>query len=356
MHDETTDHDHDPVQDQPVPEARTAGSFDMPTHGGPVPSEDDPAGHDDHRRVTPLRSGVAMMLVGAMVLLVGMVSTTAASGGGNAACPDGTQLVAKFEFRGGTYVFEKPSGNQDVVVISDADARGGVWASEVPIAAIVVKGGPGSKTTTLEPPQGTGTFSNTDLPPVGQGNTPDISNIQFCGPTTPPPTSTTSASTTSTTSTTSTSTSTTIAPTSTTIAPTSTVHDQHDHARPARPARPSRRRAPSRPPARQHHHADEHGPDDRTAPTTTAPTTTAIGPTSIVAPTTTGAPTTTTTDPQVQGSVVIQTKVTPDDAAVSAGGASRVLAYTGGSSTILVDRRGRPAPRRRSDRSGGPLP
>ena len=33
---------------------------------------------------------------------------------------------------------------------------------------------------------------------------------------------------------------------------------------------------------------------------------------------------------------MIQTKVTPDDAAVSAGGASRVLAYTGGSSTILV--------------------
>ena len=201
MHDETTDHDHDPTQDQPVPEARAAGSFDMPTHGGPVPSEDDPAGHDehdDHRRVTPLRSGVAMMLVGALVLLVGMLSTTSASGGGNAECPDGTQLVAKFEFQGGTYVFEKPSGNQSVVVISDADAKSGVWASQVPIAAIVVKGGPGSKTTTLEPPQSTGTFSNTGLPPVGQGNTPDISNIQFCGPTTPPPTSTTSASTTST--------------------------------------------------------------------------------------------------------------------------------------------------------------
>ena len=33
---------------------------------------------------------------------------------------------------------------------------------------------------------------------------------------------------------------------------------------------------------------------------------------------------------------MIQTKVTPDDAAVGANGASRVLAYTGGSSTILV--------------------
>ena len=67
MHDETSDHDHDPVQDQPVPDARTAGSFDMPTDGEPVPAEDDAAGHgehDDHRRVTPLRSGVAMMLVG----------------------------------------------------------------------------------------------------------------------------------------------------------------------------------------------------------------------------------------------------------------------------------------------------
>ena len=375
-----------------------AGSFDLPDSD--PHSAGDAAGTDDARGrgLTSLRSGVAVMLVGALVLLVGMVSTTAASGGGNAACPDGTQLVAKFEFTNGKYAFEKPSGNKDIVVISDADAEAGIWTSNVPIAAIVVKGGPGSKTTTLEPPQNSGTFSNTGLPPVGRGNTPDISNIQFCGPTSPPPTTTTST------------TSTTTAPYtafvritaicldpqgyqfrvrhesgtapvgynlqigSTVVYGPASISDAETQFVYLAPPRagievvlldgvtnqytgtastndvpctgPTTTTESTTTTSTTSTSTTSTSTTTTTTPTTTeAPTTTAVSPTTAVAPTSTVAPTTTapsttvaptTTNPEVQGSVVVRTNVTPDDAAVGANGASRVLAYTGGSSTVMV--------------------
>ena len=188
--------------------------------GSYVDTHDADAG-DEHHGIGGVRGGIAIALVGALMLVVGMLSTTS-SHGGNAECPDGTVLVAKFEYSGGKYKFEKPSGNQNVVTISDANAKGGVWTSTTPISAIIVKGGPGSKTTTLTPPQTSGTFSNKDLPEVGRGNTPDISNLQFCGPKTPV-TTTTAKPTTTTTVKPTTTTSTTVYPTTTSSTTSSTT-------------------------------------------------------------------------------------------------------------------------------------
>ncbi len=184
-----------------------------------------PGGAAEHRPVvTTLRAGLAAMIVGALLLAVGMLATTTSSP--QPSCPAGTVLVSKFNFQGGSYVFEKPSGNQGVVTITNGTATGGSWSSTTPVSVVIVKGGPGSKNTAYEPAQNTGTFTNADLPPVGSGNIPDISNIQFCGPKTPP-TTTTTASTTTTTSTS-----------------TTTRHDHDDtpprpRRRPPRPGRPA---------------------------------------------------------------------------------------------------------------------
>jgi hypothetical protein len=155
------------------------------------------------------QAGLALALLGAALLVVGLVQTTSSSQAQG--CPAGTTLVAKFNFQGGSYVFEK--GNQGVVSVS-GDATGGSFQSSVPISAIIIKGGNDSVLITFSPAQTSGSFSNSGLPPVGQDNpnTPDISNIQFCTPTTPPPTTTSIAPSTTSTSvapTTSTSTTTT---------------------------------------------------------------------------------------------------------------------------------------------------
>ena len=331
--------------------------------------------------MTSLRSGVAIMLVGALVLLVGMLATTS-SHGGNTECPEGTVLVAKFNYQSGSsddddddedeesdedrdsrssssdedddddgdkgsgkYVFEKPSGNKDVVKISDANAKGGVWTSTTPISAIIVKGGPGSKTTTLTPAQTAGTFSNKDLPKVGGGkNTPDISNLQFCGPTKPVTTTTasttTTAPTTTSTSTTTTSTTTTEAPTTTTT--TTTVVPPTSEAPPTSegPTTTSTTttsttttEAPTTTTTTTTVPPTTEAPTTTVAPTTEVPPTTE-GPTSTTEPTTTTEATTTTAE--VQGNVIVKTSITPDDAAVAGNSVSRALAFTGGSSLPMV--------------------
>jgi hypothetical protein len=163
-----------------------------------------------------LRPGAIMMALGALLLLAGVVQTTSSTNGGNQSCPSGTSLIAKFEYGSHSYHFDSPSGNEHVVTLSHESADGAWWASTKPISAIIVKGGPASVLYSIAPPQVTGSFSNSGLPPVGHGNTPDISNVQFCGSNIPV-TTTTSASTTSSSSTSSsTSTSTTSASTTTT--------------------------------------------------------------------------------------------------------------------------------------------
>jgi hypothetical protein len=105
----------------------------------------------------------------------------------NEDCPTGTTLVAKFNWQGGAgYVFEKPLGNDDVVTIT-GDETGGAWESLYGIAYVILKGGPGTYiypndnfTEPYNPLAFSGSFSKDDLPLVGSGNNPDISNIQFC--------------------------------------------------------------------------------------------------------------------------------------------------------------------------------
>lgn len=107
-------------------------------------------------------------------------STPDDNNGGNESCPADTTMVAKFETSGGNYVYESGLG-RDVVSISNATLSGGNWSSSAPISAIVVKGGQGAAIDTFAPVFA-GSFSNSDVPAVGNGNTPDISNIKFCTP------------------------------------------------------------------------------------------------------------------------------------------------------------------------------
>jgi hypothetical protein len=105
-------------------------------------------------------------------------ATTDPSEGG---CPAGTTLLAKFEWSGGRYKFEKPKGNEAVVFVT-GDAKGGTWTSTLPVSMVILKGSAGYAWTTYDPAAFSGTFSNQILPPNSGGQIPDISNIQFCGP------------------------------------------------------------------------------------------------------------------------------------------------------------------------------
>lgn len=142
------------------------------------------------------RIGIAAMLLGAILVVAGIVQTTTSDLGGNQSCPSGTVLIAKFNYDHG-YDFEKPAGNEHVVTLSDTSASGGTWHSTLAVSAVIVKGGPDAVLTTIAPPQYDGEFSNAGLPKVGEDekNLPDISNVQFCGPANEPTTTTTGPST-----------------------------------------------------------------------------------------------------------------------------------------------------------------
>jgi LPXTG-motif cell wall-anchored protein len=150
------------------------------------------------KRVRLWHAGSALILMGGAVLSGGLTQRAAAAG--NEDCPAGTELVAKFEYRG-SYVFEGPASTAGIVEIAAATATGGSWDSSVPIAAVIVKGGTGATIAGYSPAVESGTFSNAGLPLVGSGNLPEISNIEFCGPTEqePYPTTTTTPGTTTTT-------------------------------------------------------------------------------------------------------------------------------------------------------------
>jgi len=98
----------------------------------------------------------------------------------NTQCPvEEAELVAKFEWTEGGYVFEKPEGNDDFVTIT-GNAVSGTWNSEIPMSHIILKGGTNTGTINI-PDQNSGEFSNTVIPVNGGGNIPAISNIQFFG-------------------------------------------------------------------------------------------------------------------------------------------------------------------------------
>lgn len=131
----------------------------------------------NERTITPTRAGAALAVVGAVLLGIGIFTSTGATV--QPRCPDGTRLVARFDAYGSRYRFDGPRGNNDVVRLSATSPTGGRFSSSQPIAAVVVKGGPGSKDTWITPAATSGTFSNDGLSPHSEVN-PPISNVQFC--------------------------------------------------------------------------------------------------------------------------------------------------------------------------------
>ena len=129
------------------------------------------------RATAGLRAGVAAMLVGALLVGTGLVATTSASD--QPACPAGSEVLARHDLVGGAY--RATAG--DAVTINDGTATSGTWTSTALVSAVIVEGGPGSATTTVEPAQLAGTFDNSELTAV-EGAVPDILSVQFCTPVT----------------------------------------------------------------------------------------------------------------------------------------------------------------------------
>lgn len=109
------------------------------------------------------------------------------TGGPNLSCPSGYELTAKFEWKGQRYVFEKPSGNQNIVTIS-GNATSGTWQSTKPIARVILKGGTETDVLVVNDAR-SGSFNNGNLVSYNKQNKKikhDISNIQFCSGKKPP--------------------------------------------------------------------------------------------------------------------------------------------------------------------------
>ena len=128
------------------------------------------------RASTTLRAGLAAMLIGAVLVGVGVVTTTSASD--QPVCPGRTLPIATFDVVDGVYT--PLEGDRSPVAIDDGTGTAGTWTSKQLVSAVVVKGGPGSATTTVDPAQLAGAFDNCRLVPV-DGAVPEITNIQFCG-------------------------------------------------------------------------------------------------------------------------------------------------------------------------------
>lgn len=129
------------------------------------------------RRETMKWVAIFALLVVAMLVLPTMVWADGCE------CPENTELVAEFEWDEdtGTYVFEKPAGNENVVIIA-GDETGGTWTSTVGVSNVVLKGGPGCYTYKYGSAANSGSFSKSDLPDNPGGQKPDVSNVQFCKP------------------------------------------------------------------------------------------------------------------------------------------------------------------------------
>ncbi|HEX5096147.1 MAG TPA: hypothetical protein VFX21_09045 [Acidimicrobiia bacterium] len=164
------------------------------------------------------QAGAGVMALGAVLLGAGLLVTTSAAP--PADCPEGSTLVSKYKANNGTYTFEKPAGNDNIVTLSNTTAASGDWSSTVPIVYMIVKAGPDSITTSFSPAQTSGSWDNLGFL-VGSGQHPNISDVLFCESTTPATTTSTVTSSTTTTQA-PTSTTTTAATTTSTAAPTTT--------------------------------------------------------------------------------------------------------------------------------------
>src|SRR6476646_516471 len=99
------------------------------------------------------RIGIAMMLIGALLVAAGIVQTTSShNNGGNQSCPDGSVLIAKYNYDRG-YVFGKPARNEHVVTLTNASSSGAAWHSTLAVSVVIVKGGPASFVSWIAPPQ-----------------------------------------------------------------------------------------------------------------------------------------------------------------------------------------------------------
>lgn len=116
---------------------------------------------------------------------------TGKGGGGNpnGVCPAGTELIAKFEWKGGKYKFEK--GDNNAITIDKKSTTKEVhWKSNgIGIFSVIVKGATDTHDYDYSSENGKseGTVTNDYLRTPNGKNKPDISNIQFCGSHTPPP-------------------------------------------------------------------------------------------------------------------------------------------------------------------------
>ncbi len=142
------------------------------------------------RRFAPWLGGLALLAGGASLVGVGLLQTTSSHFG--ASCPKGTELIAKFKYDHGHYVFDQPAGNSGVVTITSGSSKGGDASSSRSIAATVVQSSDHSVVTSYSPPQKKVHFSSAGLP-QSHGKTAEITVVQFCGVVPPTPTTTTQA-------------------------------------------------------------------------------------------------------------------------------------------------------------------
>jgi LPXTG-motif cell wall-anchored protein len=118
---------------------------------------------------------------GVLLALSGLAVPADAQGvGGNQECPEGTTEVAKFERIGDTDDYTPD--DHPVVTLSNTSKTSVDWESTVVISHIVVKGGNDATVEEVDPPATSGTVTNENVPEVGQGNIPAISNLKFCTP------------------------------------------------------------------------------------------------------------------------------------------------------------------------------
>jgi hypothetical protein len=107
-------------------------------------------------------------------------NTAPTSGSTDTDCPPGTTLIAKFEVSGGgNYIFEK--GQPGVVTIINGTVSGGQFSSTVLIKAVVIKASTDTKVIQFSPSTFSGSFDNSGMRTPQGKNTPDISNVRFCG-------------------------------------------------------------------------------------------------------------------------------------------------------------------------------
>jgi hypothetical protein len=277
------------------------------------------------RRFQTWQAGAALMLVGSGCMGAGLLVTTSAAP--PADCPAGTTLVSKYKINNGAYTFEKPAGNDNVVVLSNTTAAEGDWTSTVPIVDMIVKAGPDSITTSFNPAVTSGHFDNLGFL-VGSGQHPNLSDVEFCTPDTPVTTTTTVVAATTSTTHAVTTTTTSPAPTTTSPAPTTTTTSPAPTTTITSPA-PTTTSTTAAPtttttlPIQEGSTTTVHVTVDETTTTTAPPATTTTAP----AP---GATTTTSVRTGSETAVVTTTSIGP--ASTSSG----TLPHTGGQSAALI--------------------